>query len=358
MNLFLAQLKQNIENNWIYGENPPIRLHKLPSKDEIVDTLIQPDLTKVWGIDISHWNGLTDLATAKARGCSFVIIKGCDGSVNSKWFPENKQRAKDVGMPWGVYVWLYPGSKVSIDAQVTAWWNLVKNDYPPMGVFIDVEWTTYGGYAANPTTADANAALDKFLAISGKKAKIYTARGYSDQYLVGFNRYDTFGLWVAHYGVTNPLLPIGATTYKIHQFTSSLDGSIAPSENLALDGNYYNGTKAQFEAEFGAVTPPPPVGEPMDYKIVWDTGANERTGPGISYTWNGITHVLGEIVKVVTVQVNNPAIEEWGQLENGNWIATIYNAQPRAVPVAPVFTWPDYFDLVEPTGTKQRYNKA
>lgn len=352
INLFFAQTKQWLENNLWNGENPSDRKPR-----EIVATVVYPDTTKVWGIDISHWNGLTDLATAKAKGCSFVIIKGCDGTIPTKWFPENKQRAKDIGMPWGVYVWLYPSNKVNIDAQVGAWWNLVKNDYPPMGVFVDVEWTTYGGVAANPTTADANAALDKFYILTGKKAMIYTAPGYSNQYLVGFNRYDYFGLWVAHYGVVNPLLPIGATTHRFHQFTSSLDGSIAPSENLSLDGNYYNGTKEQFMAEYGAVTPPIP-GETMDYKIVWANGASERLGPGISFSSNGIVHPFDSIVKIVKVQVNNPAIEEWGQLENGNWIATIYNGQLRAVAVVPVFTWPDYFDLVDPAGAKQRYNKV
>lgn len=251
--------RQFLFNNLWWGENlrgknTEWQLH-IPH--DVTASLVQPDTSRVWGLDISPWDGPTDLATAKSKGCSFVIIKGCDGSVPSRYFQENKQRAKAIELPWGMYCWLYPGSKVSISAQVSAWWNLVKDDYPPLGVWVDVEWTNYMGVPANPTSADANTALDKFLVVSGKKAGIYTARGYSDQYLIGFKKYDEFGLWVAHYGVNNPLLPVGATTYKFHQFTSTLDGSIAPNQKLGLDGNYYRGTREQFEQEYGLSIPEP-----------------------------------------------------------------------------------------------------
>lgn len=329
----------------------------------------QPDRRRVWGVDVSHWNGLVDFQTAKANGCHFVIIKACDGSVPTRWFQENRAGAKAAGIPWGAYVWLYPGSKVPVGTQVNAWWNLVKDDYPPLGVWIDFEWTSYGGKPDNPTTGDLISALDKFTALSGRKPGIYTAKGYTDQYARDFRRWDEYRLWVAHYDVTIPLLPSGATKWTLHQWTSAMDGSLAPSENLGLDGNYYFGTAEQFAAEFGGVVTPP--GGTM-YGVVTAGALNVRNGPGTGY---GIIGVLlsGDLVT--------------GEIVNGWWHLT--DATRNGVPVLlsdnvttlrkraelvgdvyasggfivateppPASTWPEYYTLEAPDGTRQRYNRA
>ena len=51
-------------------------------------------------------------------------------------------------------------------------------------------------------------------------------------------------LWVAHYGVPNPELPDGWTTWNMWQFTDgvSVDGSPQP-----VDASIFNGTRADFE---------------------------------------------------------------------------------------------------------------
>ena len=136
-------------------------------------TFVIPDPSRCWGIDISHWNGIVDLSKAKAEGCSFVIIKGCDGSIPTINFQQNRDNAKQNGLLWGVYDWLYRDANVNTTTQTNAWWKQVQSDYPPLGVYIDFEWTKYNGVESNPTSADLKLALGKFKVLSGKNAGIY-----------------------------------------------------------------------------------------------------------------------------------------------------------------------------------------
>jgi len=240
--------------------------------------LTMPDGSKVWGLDLSHWNRppVALKRMVELYGLSFVIIKGCDGSLNTNYYLEHVAAAKEAGIPWGMYVWVYPGSKVSIDTQVNAWRARAEADPPPMGIFLDLEWTYYAGQPANPNATDARTAHDKWKAKSGKSATTYTAKGYADTYLIGFD-WTREELWVANYGVSIPALPTGASDYTIHQFTSTLDGKLLdPDGNFELDGNYYHNAEL-FKARFGGITPP--IGEPMRYRVVGANGLNLRTAP-------------------------------------------------------------------------------
>jgi GH25 family lysozyme M1 (1,4-beta-N-acetylmuramidase) len=56
-------------------------------------------------------------------------------------------------------------------------------------------------------------------------------------------------LWVAHYDVSQPTLPVGWSTWKFWQYTVTEPGAV-PSIPGRADLDYYNGTLAQFQAEF------------------------------------------------------------------------------------------------------------
>ena len=262
MNLLNSQFWMN--NLW-HGENSREKNRKrhydgVPFDSKaLLSTLVIPNASRVWGADFSRWN-LPPVNMQRMKdiyGMSFTIIKGCDGSLNTLYFQDHKVAAKAEGLPWGIYVWLYPNNKVSIEAQTTAWANLAKSDPPPLGVFIDAEWTTYAGQAANPSGTDLRMAHDSFKAKYGESAMTYTARGYADTYLKGFD-WTREELWVANYGVVSPTLPSGATTYTFWQFSSTLDGKLLdPNGNAELDGNYFNGTKADFENRYLDGTQPP-----------------------------------------------------------------------------------------------------
>jgi hypothetical protein len=255
----IAQLKQQLGNNLWHGENSHRQnrvwhFAGMPFEQRAVLTsLILPDTSRVWGIDISHWNippvnlqRMIDL-----YGLRFLIIKGCDGSIRSRYSAEHVATAKATGLPWGFYDWLYPNGKVSIDAQTTAWASQAHEFNPPMGIFIDAEWTNYGGLPANPNAADLQTAHDKTKA-KYAIATTYTAKGYADTYLTGFD-WSREELWVANYSNFPPVLPKGATHYFLHQFTSTLDGKqLDPNGNAELDGSYPY-SDAEFEQRYGTV---------------------------------------------------------------------------------------------------------
>lgn len=333
----IHQLKQYIFNNLWYGEAGP---KPQPVTPELIASVLAPPTDKVWGCDFSHWNiPPVDIPRmVEMFGMSFVIIKGCDGSVYSKYYFDHVEKAKEAGIPWGMYVWLYPGSKVSIDAQVNAWLLRYNVDKPPLGLYIDAEWTYYGGQPANPTAADLRLAHDKWKARSGTPATTYTAKGYADVYLSGFD-WNREELWIANYGVSSPAMPNGATEWTFWQYTNILDGlMLDPNGNKSLDGNYFNGTAAEFAAKYLGGTPPTNGGTMQQWKIIWAEGARLRTGPAITYGAAPLADNIldfGQVVNVVDYKINVAGVDEWAKHENGYWFAAVYNSQPRAENVTP-----------------------
>jgi lysozyme len=306
-------IKQQI-HNWIYGENDrQSNKHRLILQHSIdmrigieLAGLVMPGPGKVWGIDISHWNRPpVDLQRMKEMyGLKFVIIKGCDGSVRSRYFSEHVAAAKAAGLPWGFYDWLYPNNRVSIDAQVNAWVSQALEFNPPMGIKIDAEWTTYAGQPANPSAADLRSAHDK-VRFKHKPATTYTAKGYADQHLRGFD-FSREDFWVASYGGSRPLMPIGADDWLFWQFTATLDGHILdPNGNAELDGNYFNGTPTEFYARYGDETIPPPLetGGSMWYRATGNINIRQMGVTGAPAVTTGERYVLtNDIVEVEAVQ--------------------------------------------------------
>jgi GH25 family lysozyme M1 (1,4-beta-N-acetylmuramidase) len=287
----IHQIKQYLFNNLWYGENGTPRKTK---RAATVESLIPPpDASRVWGVDVSHWNiPPVDLPRmVSLYGMSFVIIKGCDGSVYSKYYFDHVAKAREAGIPWGMYVWLYPNDKVPVSAQVNAWLARYNVDKPPLGLFIDAEWTYYGGQPANPTAADLRLAHDLWKSRSGEKATTYTAAGYANQYLTGFD-WTREELWIANYGVTSPALPKGASAWTFWQFTNVLDGkALDPTGNSELDGNYFFGTEAEFVQWYigGEV---PPDGGIMKEGVLTPTTSSLRIRSGPSTAFPQIGGIL------------------------------------------------------------------
>lgn len=276
MNLFN---KQYWQNNLIYGENSResnrSELFAGLSFEErtLAASLTMPDTKRIWGVDLSLWNlPPVDLKRMVEKySLDFVIIKGCDGSVNSRYYPEHVAAAKEAGIPYGMYVWLYASRNVSIDSQVNAWFARYKVDIPPLGLFIDAETTRYMGNVSNPTGSDLRSAHDKWKIKRGKSATTYTAQSFADTYLKGFD-WTREELWIANYGVSVPALPTGAKGYAIHQFTATLDGKqLDPKGNFELDGDYIF-DEAKFRAKYVPVIDPTPpqVARQMDVTVTFE----------------------------------------------------------------------------------------
>jgi hypothetical protein len=118
-------------------------------------------------------------------------------------------------------------------------------------------------------------------------------------------------LWIANYGVTSPVLPIGATTYQFWQFTSTLDGqTLDPTGNKELDGNYFSGTHEEFAAKYGGEITPPPSGDIMTiYDMKYSMNIRAATSSASTDLGDLYTN---DRIEVTVVQVS--ATDKWGKL--------------------------------------------
>lgn len=98
---------------------------------------------KQFGIDISAWQGNYDLRRAKEEGVKFVILKGGggdDGLYKDSRFEQNYKKAKDLGLPVGVY-WFSKALTVSSARREAEYFynNCLKGKTFELPVYIDVE---------------------------------------------------------------------------------------------------------------------------------------------------------------------------------------------------------------------------
>jgi len=140
-----------------------------------------------------------------------VFIKGLDGTLQTKYFPENRARAVAAKLPQAPYQWLYRNTNVSCVAQAQAMANLLNKypaDLPPV---IDFEWTYWGGVQSNPNYSDLDLCVTELIRLTGIEPIIYTAAGYANMFgaIPLALRSKLAALWVANYGVTTPAIPKG-----------------------------------------------------------------------------------------------------------------------------------------------------
>jgi lysozyme len=255
-----AQLKQYLLNNMIHGEQ---RGRGKPAQS-VSYSLITPNYSRVWGPDISGWDKNVDLSVTRSRGASFVFIKAIDGTIQNTYFVPNRERAFAAGLFHAPYGWLYRNANVTCVSQARAYSNIVSqypSDLPPV---IDFEWTSWAGQPSNPNFDDLDRWVTEWLRLGNRKPILYTAAGYMNAFgtIPATLKAKFEGIFIANYGVNNPLMPYGygASDWIFHQFTSSGDAPyLAPNDagKLELDLNYFNGDIQSLRALAGGTTPPP-----------------------------------------------------------------------------------------------------
>src|SRR6185503_7227817 len=232
-----------------------------------------PDFTRIFGKDTSHWDGNVDQAASKAAGVRFAWAKAMDGTIPSKYFKENKARAREAGLPEGPYHWLYPNSLLSCKLQADTLHNylqsLPKSDLPLME---DWEWTRWNGQPANPNMTDLEIFVDRWLYLGNRKPVLYTARGYSSLFgaMPKSLREKFEGVCVASYGGTSPSMPLGWPEWILWQFTAHAEAArFSPNDSnkLNLDLIYVRDAQTLVKLAGSIIEPEPdpepPTEEPM-----------------------------------------------------------------------------------------------
>jgi LysM repeat protein len=165
---------------------------------------------KLFGIDISRWQGNYDLAKAQTEGVQFVIIKaggGDDGLYQDSKFESNYEKAEKLGLPKGAY--FYGDAKSVADAEKEAdkFLSIIKGKHFEYPVYYDVEGSMLN---QNKTTlTKVVLAFLKKLENAGYFAGIYTSEStYKSR--IDDSKIKAYAHWVANWS-NEPKLSSGAS---------------------------------------------------------------------------------------------------------------------------------------------------
>lgn len=276
--------KQYLLNNLWFGEN---QRRRISPHLVVAGLLVEPDYFRVWGTDHNgKWDGNVDFRPMVERGAKFTFLKCIDGTVASRLYYENRDRARALGLLTGPYGWLYRNANVSCKAQAQAYWERIKNEVIQLPPTIDFEWTKYLGVWSNPNYEDLRIYAEELVARSGRKAILYTAPGFiSPLGAIPKVIMDLLeAIWIAQYGVMTP----DYNGWSFHQFSAAGNAKIlSPNDagKLEVDLNYCKDLQTLYRLA-GEPQPKPDPEEdmPITYKLTVVTRAlNIRAGAGVGF---------------------------------------------------------------------------
>jgi lysozyme len=268
-----------------------------------------PDPSRVLGLSTSHWTGIVNWKVAREAGIKFAYIKAQNGVNNpTRFWKENYEGARKEDIKVGGYTWLYPASVASPGTQARKLVEMAKIYPTDLPWCVDFEWTS----PSNPNTGDLWGFVKPFTDEHGHQPAIYTAPGYWNEYGSVSPVWSAFPLWQAQYKKGNAdIIKPWMNGYTFLQWTErgkGIDYGVPTSGEIACELNYYRGTLAQFEAEYGdtpPVEPPPDTGDNMITGTVLAGALNIRPSAGTTQT------AIGQLVKDDIVEAASRNLGWW-----------------------------------------------
>ena len=98
---------------------------------------------KIFGIDVSKYQGTVDWAKAKAGGVKFAMLKSVStnrtGLYIDPYFERNYAECKRLGIPVGVYYYTYAQDKAYADKELAMLQKAIAGKQFEYPVVVDVE---------------------------------------------------------------------------------------------------------------------------------------------------------------------------------------------------------------------------
>lgn len=154
------------------------------------------------GVDLSHWNTVTNWGAIRQAGYQFCFIKSTQGTTYlDPTYAERKEKVRSAGMLFGTYHFAD-----ATDPVKEADWFLKNVGELKKGEIVVLDYETYK--LSNPAEW-CRKWLDRVESKLGFKPMLYTYHGLLKQYNWSQVSNGNFGLWAARYGLQtqwpNPL---------------------------------------------------------------------------------------------------------------------------------------------------------
>ena len=210
------------------------------------------------GVDVSSYNGVVDWNQVAASGRTFAFARVSDGlNVVDSTFATNYAGIHAAGMVRGAYQFFEPGQDPVAQA------NLLLAEIGPLSAgdltpVLDVEVTA--GKSSSVLAGEIQAWVSTIESSTGEAPIIYTGKNFWNT-SVASSHFSDDPLWIAAWGVSHPLDPIGWSDWQFWQYSDS--GSV-PGIGNTVDLDQFNGSTDALDLLAHLPSTPAPVPEAAD----------------------------------------------------------------------------------------------
>jgi lysozyme len=245
------------------------------------------------GLDVAHWDVVTDWSKVKASGRSFVFMKVSQGHTKDPKYDHYRAGAQAVGLLVGPYCYLASGVDGRAQAQffVSSMGEL-EGMLPPVA---DVE--ERGAMSVSAYSRMVLDFLDEVEKLTGVRPIVYANHDYSINQLSGqaFSVYDE---WIAWYRTSPPQKQIGV--FYGWRFWQYSDSGRIPGISGNVDLDRFDGTLEELQSlVVGSV-------QPKDIEVVLPDGTVCDCQP--AWVGDRITVKAEPLLAALGQPENNPAV--------------------------------------------------
>src|SRR5262245_14028486 len=196
-------------------------------------------------LDISHHNNVSDFQTVADNGIWGIIHKATEGtSYTDDMYAGRKQKFLDVGLLWGAYHFVHPGS---VDAQVDFFLRVVGVDDTTLYA---LDWETSSSGTMNEDQAEQF--LRRLEQKTGRKGVVYSGNTAKEE-ISGTNSYiGEHRLWLAQYSSSTSTQQ-SWEDWWLWQYSDGQNGPSphgCPGVSGDVETNSYEGSRDQLRQEW------------------------------------------------------------------------------------------------------------
>lgn len=235
---------------------------------------------KTLGNDVSIWQDdnstaqTVDFSVMRNQGSRFVFIKTSQATYLDQDFITNWNNAKGKLYRGGYH--FLDWTKSTID-QARFFAGALRQDSGELPAVVDYECRTNV-----PPKSTAISYLKNFIStfqieFPNKRLMIYTSPGFWSEFGSNESYWKQFDLWIAHYYVDSPKIPLPWTSYKFHQFSDKYDGKFYGAESTYIDANWFNGSELDLDS-YAENIPQMELSDKEKIDILWNDYLERTNG--------------------------------------------------------------------------------